>query len=382
MFRGALAQQTNDFELLLESIVESQAWAGTPGVDVRLAKNGSILEWPMFTSQRQKRGFSFIVPSPTMIRARFSEGYTLIVEGAERHLPVPQKLAFSASSVFGCSSQVNLYVTPPNNSGFSFHADNHDVLAVQLFGTKRWLIGDLLPADARPTRVHSAAVEEPPECAQVDLVAGDVLYLPRGTVHAATNQSDGIVAHATLGLHWPVLGDAIQAGVRRLVNAGYFRQHWTPRTNEAIDLPLEALHSAMAEDEASSVLRWVPHPIGPLRMPQPGGTTSLSLATPVCGLASSHASSELWVSGVPLALPPTAHSEILTMLHELTTSGLRHGDTRGIATSVLDDLLEIGAVVAHSTKGQDDSQWHQEAIKVGLTAAEATPQPSYDSSER
>ena len=74
--------------------------------------------------------------------------------------------------------QVNAYLTPPGAAGLAPHADGHDVLAVQLHGSKAWTVDGI---------------------GELELDPGDVLYLPAGTRHAATTQ-DRSSLHLTIGI--------------------------------------------------------------------------------------------------------------------------------------------------------------------------------------
>jgi hypothetical protein len=102
--------------------------------------------------------------------------------------------------------QVNAYITPPQSQGFSDHYDVHDVFVLQVVGRKRWRIH--APVHGSPLRDQpwtdrrkavEAAAENPCDIDAV-LEPGDVLYLPRGWIHAATALG-GTCAHLTVGIH-------------------------------------------------------------------------------------------------------------------------------------------------------------------------------------
>jgi len=115
----------------------------------------------------------------------YSEGATLIVNQAHSALPSLNGLCRNLTRELGFPVLANIYITPREVGGFCKHADDHEVLVMQIAGSKRWLL------DVQ----HAPLVE-------IDLQPGDLLYLPRGLAHAAKAQeSDSI--HVTLGL-WPV----------------------------------------------------------------------------------------------------------------------------------------------------------------------------------
>ncbi|CAK9052242.1 Bifunctional lysine-specific demethylase and histidyl-hydroxylase NO66 (Histone lysine demethylase NO66) [Durusdinium trenchii] len=114
------------------------------------------------------------------------EGWTLVVsqlQGAPALCDLHQRL-FAAT---GLSSGINAYLTPPDAIGKPPHVDDHDVLVLQLAGSKTWTLLD----DARQT------IRE-----QVPLTKGDVMYLPQGIPHhAAAMASHEASLHLAVALH-------------------------------------------------------------------------------------------------------------------------------------------------------------------------------------
>ena len=136
----------------------------------------------------------------------FADGCTLVLQGLHRlHAPLID-FAQQLGADLGHPVQVNAYVTPAQNQGFSDHYDVHDVFVLQVAGQKRWRIHD--PVHRHPLRdqpwtdrraaVEAAAGTHP--SLDVVLGPGDALYLPAGYLHAA--QALGQVsAHLTVGVH-------------------------------------------------------------------------------------------------------------------------------------------------------------------------------------
>ena len=77
------------------------------------------------------------------------------------------------------------------------HHDDHDLIVVQLRGTKRWYVS------SGPSELHNTWANipgRPPELGPhevIDLRPGDVLYLPRGTPHTVDSDTESI--HLALG---------------------------------------------------------------------------------------------------------------------------------------------------------------------------------------
>ena len=134
-----------------------------------------------------------------------ADGYTIVLDSIQRYVRAIASLLHSIEVELNFATQVNAYVTPPGSQGFVPHYDDHDVLILQIRGSKIWHLYD--GVDMAPHEVHrhepiaTAALPSPTD---VRLEVGDVLYLPRGRVHAAEATSD-VSVHLTVGLTAPTL---------------------------------------------------------------------------------------------------------------------------------------------------------------------------------
>jgi hypothetical protein len=103
--------------------------------------------------------------------------------------------------------KVNTYLTTADAAGFELHWDDHDVLVVQVAGSKSWQVrgaSRVAPMfrDAEPT------TEPPGEILWSGTMnAGDVMHIPRGFWHQATRTDrpvseagQGFSLHVTFGL--------------------------------------------------------------------------------------------------------------------------------------------------------------------------------------
>ncbi len=135
----------------------------------------------------------------------FADGYTIILGSIERFVRTIASLSHSIEVELNFTTQVNAYVTPPESQGFVAHYDEHDVLIVQVWGSKIWHLYN--GADVAPhqmCRQEPVATDALPPPTDVRLEVGDVLYLPRGRVHAAEATSE-LSVHLTVGIHAPTL---------------------------------------------------------------------------------------------------------------------------------------------------------------------------------
>ena len=135
----------------------------------------------------------------------FADGYTIVLDSVQRYAPAIGALAQSIEVELDFATQVNAYFTPPESQGFAAHSDDHDALIVQLQGSKIWHVYegvDVAPHEMwRHEAMSTAGLPAPVD---VRLEAGDVLYVPRGRVHAAESTSE-LSVHLTVGLHAPTL---------------------------------------------------------------------------------------------------------------------------------------------------------------------------------
>jgi len=129
----------------------------------------------------------------------FSEGATLILIAAQTGIPTLDSFCKALSKELQMQIQANIYLTPPQEQGLVAHYDPHDVFVLQISGTKQWRFYD---KKEKPVRSYSLPAKDyegkEPETV-VDLRSGDLLYVPRGTVHLAQSTNSSSV-HVTIGL--------------------------------------------------------------------------------------------------------------------------------------------------------------------------------------
>ncbi|OBJ73074.1 cupin [Mycobacterium sp. 1274756.6] len=139
------------------------------------------------------------------VRDDFARGYTIVVNKLERYERGIAAFAHALEVELNFPVQVNAYVTPPGATGFVPHYDPHDVLVLQIGGSKRWhLYGEQsVPPHVmqRHEQLVTAALPAPTDLL---LRPGDVLYLPRGRPHAAESGAE-VSVHLTVGLHAPTV---------------------------------------------------------------------------------------------------------------------------------------------------------------------------------
>lgn len=173
---------------------------------LRVARDGSTLPERAYTSGGGiGAGIADQVSDDKLLRL-FADGATIVLQGLHRTWGPVRELAAALAADLGHPVQVNAYVTPPQNQGFSDHYDVHDVFVLQIHGEKSWALREPVHRDPlrdqpwtdRRTAVEEQARREP--ALETTLRPGDCLYLPRGWVHSA-RALGGLTVHLTFGVH-------------------------------------------------------------------------------------------------------------------------------------------------------------------------------------
>ncbi len=151
------------------------------------------------------------------ILTQVRSGGTLILDQHHHREPKLSLLCRVLAAEVGHRFQTNLYLTPANGRGFSPHWDNHDVFILQIVGSKRWAI----EKDRRvyPAKMESMGDEGRELRGELDsflLEQGDLIYIPRGFVHAAECGAEPSL-HITLGVTGMFWEDLITAAVRAAI---------------------------------------------------------------------------------------------------------------------------------------------------------------------
>jgi len=129
-------------------------------------------------------------------------GATLLLDHLEQREPKLGLLCRLLGQQLGYRFQTNLYLTPPQGQGFRPHWDNHDVFILQVVGSKHWSVEKQrrrLPGRDETMREEEGRVVAA-DAYSLTLDQGDVIYIPRGFVHAAKCGAEPSL-HITLGVH-------------------------------------------------------------------------------------------------------------------------------------------------------------------------------------
>lgn len=181
----------------------------------RTVREGGGLTAPLRSATAGNRRIADLVDAEAL-RAQHAGGATLVLQSLHRLHPPVGRFCRALAAALGHATQCNAYITPAGDAqGFDYHHDTHDVFVLQVSGRKRWIIHEpvvVLPLPSQPQAgAHLVAAGAEP-LLDIELEAGDCLYLPRGYVHAALTTDEHSV-HLTVGVlsttWYDVLGDAV-----------------------------------------------------------------------------------------------------------------------------------------------------------------------------
>ncbi|HVE97876.1 MAG TPA: cupin domain-containing protein [Mycobacteriales bacterium] len=274
--------RTFDDLLTLDAADELLSQRGVRTPFIRIAKDGDVVEPRRYTRSGGAGALVADQVGDDRVLDLFADGHTVVLQGLHRLWPALVALAGDLAGELGHPVQVNAYISPPASRGFAAHYDVHDVFVLQVAGRKRWLVHEPVLADPLPSQPWQqrradvgARAAEPPLLDEV-LEPGDVLYLPRGYLHAADALGE-VSMHLTVGVH-PVTGyDVAEAALalaaddrelRRSLPVGGVGQHAdavTAALRAAVDrlevTPAPALAHAVRVRAARGTR---PAPIGPI----------------------------------------------------------------------------------------------------------------------
>jgi len=182
----------------LESLVSRQD-ARYPAI--QLAKGGGYYAPEIYTRnvRHGEESFAGLVDVQRVIE-EYRRGATVAIPAIHRTWRPLGELCDKLQARLDHPAHANVYITPGNAAGFTPHYDVHEVFVLQIAGKKRWSIyAPIIPLPHRSQTFAPHLYTGQKPVAEVDMVAGDLLYLPRGWLHS-TVTGDSFSAHVTLGV--------------------------------------------------------------------------------------------------------------------------------------------------------------------------------------
>jgi len=141
---------------------------------------------------------------PAVMWDYYSNGCSLRLLNPQTFNKTVWKLCATLQDHFQSMCGANMYLTPPGTQGFAPHYDDVEVFLVQLEGKKHWKLHESRSPEEKLPKVSSGnftqeEVGEP--MMEFDLEAGDMLYMPRGTIHQGNCFPDQHSLHLTFSCY-------------------------------------------------------------------------------------------------------------------------------------------------------------------------------------
>ncbi|MCJ8270453.1 MAG: cupin domain-containing protein [Psychrosphaera sp.] len=130
----------------------------------------------------------------------YEQGNTVILQNIHRYEPSFGRLARQFEKQMNMRTNMHVYITPKENTGFNAHWDHMCAFIMQVKGSKIWEIYEKGVNYPSPVMgPNPKQNRKPAQIAKIKLVAGDLLYLPRGMVHSPYCESEDSI-HINLSL--------------------------------------------------------------------------------------------------------------------------------------------------------------------------------------
>lgn len=155
------------------------------------------------------------------------DGCTLVINRCESFFDWLESTCDYLSDVLCSAVSANLYISWAEKGGFGIHFDDHDVIAFQILGTKRWEIYE--PTVGNPGVAQKSFYFPPPSGSPIRiecLESLNAVYLPSGYWHDVYTES-GPSVHVSFTLNRPRRIDFLRHVLRALESDSYFRSNIT-----------------------------------------------------------------------------------------------------------------------------------------------------------
>ena len=203
-------EKMNDFPL--EETIE-QGWNVLTELMNRaplLGRNNQNLELPVIMMNGNAQPLEEVMRRYGKRQTLFSaylDGCSVVQNHADLLSPWIASICHDLQTIFPYI-YAQTYLTPPFSQTLNPHADDRDVIIIQLLGQKEWNVYEEVPipypypheqVGKRPDLPVPSHVINGPTSVSQTLRPGDMLYIPRGYVHQAFS-SDDVSCHITIAI--------------------------------------------------------------------------------------------------------------------------------------------------------------------------------------
>ncbi|MCA1748790.1 MAG: cupin domain-containing protein, partial [Sphingomonadales bacterium] len=117
-----------------------------------------------------------------LIAEHHRNGHTVRIPDAAPLFPALARCVRALEAVLLVRVEAELFWSSEGLSA-PVHYDNSDIIAIQLFGAKRWWVSTRPSSLPNPWKLAGERASELGPARHYDMTAGDLLYIPRGTLH-------------------------------------------------------------------------------------------------------------------------------------------------------------------------------------------------------
>ncbi len=222
---------------------------------IRLVKEGQPFSRAFCGFMRYRQaanGASVKTLNPTLLTHLLGEGCTLVIDRCQGFFPGVQEQVEALGAFFRCPVSASLYVNWGGRSGFGLHNDNHDVIALQIQGQKRW---EIYPHAPRTTAAKSFSKPAPAgdPSASHTLRRGEYLYVPRGVWHGVYSEQTPSL-HVSFTIFRPRYADLASTILTALAHSSFMSESIPLNTEQVrLDVFEQLMHSALS---TASIKYW------------------------------------------------------------------------------------------------------------------------------
>jgi len=218
--------------------------------DIRVFKEGKKIPFETFANEDKS-------VNKASVLELYEGGSTIVFENVGRMHSNLAKLLAWLENQFHLKMRANAFLTPGESKGFKAHFDTHDVIVLQISGTKHWKIENNpipLPTDACADDHSRVSIDKVKLIGNHTLKPGDLLYLPRGFIHSAT-ACDRSSLHITISLRGHTYLDVLKQALRDIERSNTemreYIDHRAPPTSQKL---LEVFNNAFIHTNMQDVI--------------------------------------------------------------------------------------------------------------------------------
>ena len=294
-------------------------------------RQGRKVPWKMLGLSARKPDGDW--PTADLVQSLCDQGMSIVLNNIGDDVPAIAAMNAMVERYLRCNTHTNAYASFKHDSAFGAHYDSHNVLVLQLHGSKRWWSHGQVASFPQEGKVFRSLEELPPAEWEGVLEPGDILFLPRGHVHRAT-ANDTYSVHLAIGLTPPNGEDVLKWLARQALASERARQyipaHAAPRAlNQHCDDLRAMLHQMADKLDLADFLADADLARAPARPLNLGLSQALALATHVQPALRRR-----------IALPPVHHGEARLCLGDMKVT-LTVGERDVLAKLLDEDAMSL-----------------------------------------